>query len=156
MKKYITLAIVLAASLVLAASPPIGTSQLKFPIGTLHGAAAETVDFGSALYGSDWARFVFQADTIAETVPYYKLGLQVKPFAGSAWSASIAFTDSITFNHESGTTTSQYTTDTMPGGLKWVQLVGVYPYSRLIVTPTLVVGARGMKNCTLWVHRYKR
>jgi hypothetical protein len=153
-KRTITLALVLLAAVVFAA-PPIGSSMGKWAVGTLHAAAADTADLGSFLYGANWARFYWQGDTIVDTVSYYKMALQVKPFPGSAWSASIAFTDSLHMNHEATATTAQYTTDTMPGSAKFLQLVGVYPYARLIMTPTLAVAARGIKNCTLWVVRYK-
>jgi len=156
--KYITIALVLAASLVFATAPPIGASQGKFAVGALHATAACTINLGGFLFGADNARFFWQGDTLKDTVSYYFAAVQVQPFIGSAWSASIgmgAANDSMTMNHESGTTTSQYSTDTTATGGKLFSRIGMMPYSRVILTPSAGVATQGVKNCTLWVTRFK-
>lgn len=154
--KHIILALVLVASLVFATAPPTGASQGKWAIGTLHGSSACTVKLGGFLFGANQARFFFQGDTIVNTLSYYHTDVQFQPFAGSAWSASVALvSDSITLNHEATATTAQYSTDTLPTGTVWRQNYGTYSYARLIFTPTVLAAVQGIKNCTLWVVRYK-
>jgi len=157
--KNLTLALLVITTIAFATAPPLGCTQGKFNVGALHAAAACTINLGGFLFGAENARFFWQGDTLKDTAAYYFAAVQIQPFAGSAWSASIgmgAANDSFTMNHESGTTTAQYNTDTTATGGKFLSRIGTAPYSRVILTPSAGVATQGVKNCTLWITRWKQ
>lgn len=156
MKKLLTLVALLTVMVLVLPSRADGAycEQVKKAIGTLHGSAACTVNLVGFLYGASAARFTFRGDTIVDTVSYYDVDVQVGPNVGTGWSSSIALvSDSITLNSEG---TTKFVSDTLAATTKFITLVGMWPRSRVILTPTVLAAKQGIKNCTLWVTVYKQ
>jgi hypothetical protein len=149
--KAITLILV---SVLLASTAFGGYAELKkYPIGTLHGASACTVNLYGLLYGTSYARFTLRGDTLVDTVMYYQADVQVQPIPSAGWTTIKLVSDSVTLNSEGST---KFVTDTLEVPNKYVQLITTYAYrSRFLLTPTALVAKQGVKDCTLWVTTYK-
>jgi len=124
--------------------------------GVFHGSTACTTSLGTFLYGADFARFTFRGDTIVDTVSYYDVDFQFKPISQGSWGSSIALgADSITMNSEGAT---KAVTDTLAlGGMfTFGQRFGSFQLARVILTPTVLAAKQGLKNCTLFVTKWKQ